>query len=89
MRKSILRQIIKEEIRRALNEAVKVNTDEFEASHGKKPSGSGGWAFRLEDKPNGQDGEVIWPSERNYKAALKAAKREAKEEGKSYVVVMP
>jgi hypothetical protein len=88
-----LRKLIREEVRRALNERIEVVTWEFEASHGKAPKGSGQWAFRLEDHPRGKDGEVIWPTQgkgaMTYAQALKLAKKQAKEEGMNYVVVMP
>jgi len=92
MKKSELRKVIKEEVRRVLHERIEVVTNEYEISHGEKPKGSGGWAFRLEDTPRGQDGEIFWPKSRGamtYKDSVKLAVAAAKEAGKNYVVVLP
>jgi len=67
-----------------LNEAVRVETNRYERSHGKKPRGYGRWAFYFDDK----GGEPIFtPKAMSYTDAVKWAKEEAKKAGKEYVYV--
>ena len=93
MKKSELRQIIREEVQRLIAEKVEIVTTEFEVAHGKKPKGVGGWAFRLEDHPRGKDGEIVWPSQgkgsMRFQAAAKAAIKMANDDGKRVIIVMP
>lgn len=93
MNRKELQQLIREEVRRVLEEKQEIITSEYEASHGRPPRGTGQWAFRLEDNPRGKDGEVIWPTQgkgaMRYADALKLAKKQAKEENADYIVVMP
>ena len=94
MRKSQLRKLIAEEVSTLLTEAqARVETREYETAHGKKPSGSGAWAFRLSDTRAGGDGQIIWPSSGSgsmkYNDALKIAQKKAVDSGKRYVIVMP
>jgi hypothetical protein len=67
-----------------LNEAVRVETNRYERSHGKKPRGYGQWAFYFDDK----GGEPIFtPKAMSYSDAVKWAKGEAKKAGKEYIYV--
>jgi hypothetical protein len=67
-----------------LNEAVRVETNRYERSHGKKPRGYGKWAFYFDDK----GGEPIFtPKAMSYSDAVKWAKGEAKKAGKEYIYV--
>jgi len=67
-----------------LNEAVKVETNRYERSHGKKPRGYGKWAFYFDDR----GGEPIFtPTPMSYTDAVKWAKGEAKKAGKKYIYV--
>jgi len=67
-----------------LNEAVRVETNRYERSHGKKPRGYGRWAFYFDDR----GGEPIFtPKTMNYSDAVKWAKEEAKKAGKEYIYV--
>ncbi len=67
-----------------LNEAVRVETNRYERSHGKKPRGYGRWAFYFDDK----GGEPIFtPKAMSYSDAVKWAKGEAKKAGKEYIYV--
>lgn len=67
-----------------LNEAVRVETNRYERSHGKKPRGYGQWAFYFDDK----GGEPIFtPKAMSYSDAIKWAKGEAKKAGKEYIYV--
>src|SRR6056300_1226950 len=67
-----------------LNEAVRVETNRYERSHGKKPRGYGQWAFYFDDR----GGEPIFtPKAMSYSDAVKWAKGEAKKAGKEYIYV--
>ena len=67
-----------------INEAVRVETNRYERSHGKKPRGYGKWAFYFDDK----GGEPIFtPTSMSYTDAVKWAKGEAKKAGKEYIYV--
>jgi hypothetical protein len=60
---------------------VEVKTTEFEFSHGKKPSGTGYWAFEI-------GGETFWHAGL-YSAAKKLAVALAVSRGVQIVKVMP
>jgi len=81
MKKSELRQIIREEIQNLLE--VEVSTSKFEFSHGKKPKGDGGWIFKI--------GSEEWaaPGRLPYGKAVAAAKAYAKKKGAYSIEVMP
>jgi len=67
-----------------VKEAVRVETNRYERSHGKKPRGYGKWAFYFDDK----GGEPIFtPTSMSYTDAVKWAKGEAKKAGKEYIYV--
>ena len=71
-------------IQSELNEAVRVETNRYERSHGKKPRGYGQWAFYFDDR----GGEPIFtPKPMSYSDAVKWAKGEAKKAGKEYIYV--
>ena len=92
---SKVRQIIREEVRCLMLEArIEVVKNEFINSHGKEPKGTGNWAFRLEKRERGQDGDIFWPSSGGkgvmpYTKALALAKQEAKETGMTFIYVLP
>lgn len=67
-----------------LNEAVRVETNRYERSHGKKPRGYGQWAFYFDDR--GGD-PIFTPKAMSYSDAVKWAKGEAKKAGKEYIYV--
>jgi hypothetical protein len=75
MHKSELCKLIREEIQLVLKERIEVVTKEYELSHGKSPAGTGQWAFRLENTPNGRNGEIFWPSQRNAAATGRTPQR--------------
>ncbi len=83
MKKSELRQIIREEIQILFSEAIEVSTTEFEFSHGKKPKGDGGWIFKI--------GSEEWeaPGRLTYGKAVAKAKAYAKKKGATQIEVMP
>lgn len=67
----------------SLDEGITVSTDRYKRSHGKNPSGWGGWAFYF-----GKSKEPSFaPSAMNYSDAIKWAKEKAKEEGETVIYV--
>ena len=88
---SKLRKLIQEELKSYLNEAAaQVRDEQYVFSHGKKPTGTGSWAFRFEKNRNGTDGEIWWvPNNMPYAKAVKAAQEEAKKSGSEFIFVMP
>lgn len=96
MKKSELRQIIREEIQRVLTEsAPSIETSQYVASHGKEPKGTGNWAFQLRKDRNDKNAEMYWPSEGGrgplpFAKALAMAKKEAAQQGDiGFIYVMP
>lgn len=87
MKKSELRQIIREEIQNLLeiesSTKINVSTRKFEFSHGKKPKGDGGWIFKI--------GSEEWeaPGRNTYGKAVTKAKAYAKKKGATEIEVMP
>lgn len=82
-----------------LNESyLHINTEIYERSHGKKPSGSGNWGFEfkkhgktIEDE-NGESvwwARELWGSNMPLSKALELAKKEAKERNADEIVVLP
>lgn len=69
-----------------LNEGVEVNTNKYQGAHGKKPSGKGMWAFKLQGHQTEMD--VYTPSAMMYTDAVKWAKGEAKKIGATEIVVL-
>lgn len=67
-----------------LNEAVQIDTSRYERSHGKKPRGTGMWAFYF-DRAGGD--AMFIPSAMTYPDAVNWAKGQAKDAGKSVVYV--
>lgn len=67
-----------------INEAVSVETNRYERSHGKKPRGTGQWAFYF----TSTGGEPIFvPKSMSYSDAVKWAKGEAKKAGETTIYV--
>ena len=68
-----------------VNEAAKIETERYVRSHGKKPTGYGGWMFSYN-----RDGSDEWqiPNGMSWPDAQKWAKKKAKEDGEDYVYVM-
>lgn len=67
-----------------INEAVSVETNRYERSHGKKPRGTGQWAFYF----TSTGGEPIFvPKAMSYSDAVKWAKGEAKKAGETTIYV--
>ena len=68
-----------------IDEAVKIETERYVRSHGKKPKGFGGWMFSYN-----RDGSDEWqiPNGMSWPDAQKWAKNKAKEDGEDYVYVM-
>lgn len=66
-------------IQEFLSEGIVINTRNYEASHGKKPRGSGGWAFSVDGK------EIMLHG--SYTECLNKAKSEARKLKKSYVEI--
>lgn len=96
MKKSELRQLIREEIQRVLTESTpSIETSQYVASHGKEPKGTGNWAFQFRKDRNDRDGEMFWPSESGrgvmpFAKALSLAKKEAAQQGDiGFIYVMP
>lgn len=96
MKKSELRQLIREEVQRVLTEsAPSIETSQYVASHGEEPRGKGNWAFQFRKNRNDRDGEMFWPSKGGrgtmlFAQALKLAKKEAAEQGNiGFIYVMP
>ena len=81
MKKSELRQIIREEIEK-LSERFYVDDFDYRASHGKAPKGRGSWAFAFEH-PRKNSEPWFAPSNLTYADAKKAAAKEAKKRGAS------
>lgn len=74
-----------------LDEAVRVNTNQYEASSGQKPRGFGSWAFAFDADYPSEVGsnEIFWVKSSKYSDALKKAKAEAKKRGAFSILVMP
>jgi len=97
MRKSELRQMIREEVQRVLTEAgPSVETAQYVASHGREPRGTGNWAFQFRKTRNDRDGQMYWPTREGsggplpLKKALAMAKKEAKALGDiAFIYIMP
>lgn len=93
MKKSELRRIINEEIKRMISEGPdpRVNTSLYVASHGKEPKGNGQWAFQFRKGQNDTNPEMFWPKgPLPYAKALALAKAEAKTLGNiSIIDAMP
>lgn len=67
----------------SLDEGITVSTDRYKRSHGKNPSGWGGWAFYF-----GKSTEPSFaPSAMNYSDAIKWAKEKAKDQGETLIYV--
>lgn len=66
-----------------------LDTTEYQAIHGKKPSGRGTWAFRLEKKKRGTDGPIVWPDEKDFRKAVSRIEDDHADEGYKFIVVMP
>ena len=68
-----------------VNEAAKIETERYVRSHGKKPTGYGGWMFSYN-----RDGSDVWqiPNGMSWPDAQNWAKKKAKEDGEDYVYVM-
>jgi hypothetical protein len=64
---------------------VTVSTSAYEFAHGKRPRGTGHWAFYFRNGTS-EVGEMFWASG-SYSAAKAAAVREAVARGASTVVV--
>lgn len=67
-----------------LNEKISVDTSRYERSHGKKPKGRGAWAFYF-DRTGGE--ALFTPQSMDYTDAVKWAKEQAKEAGKTVIYV--
>lgn len=69
---------------------VRVNTSEFQFSHGREPKGRGCWAFSYNRDPDfaSNSGEVMWFTG-TYAEARKQAIAQAAAEGKSLIFVQP
>lgn len=82
-----------DEIDESVNlQEVDVRTEPYEASHGKKPSGRGGWAFGFDARyPSEVDHkDLFWvQGSKQYSEALAIAKQEAKKRGAHTILVMP
>lgn len=67
-----------------INESISVETNRYERSHGKKPRGTGQWAFYF----TSTGGEPIFvPKSMSYSDAVKWAKGEAKKAGETTIYV--
>ena len=67
----------------SLDEGVAVSTDRYKRSHGKNPSGWGGWAFYIDNDKE----PMFTPGPMNYSDAVKWAKEQAKNKGVNTVYV--
>ena len=72
-------------IESVVTEAAKIETERYVRSHGKKPTGYGGWMFSYN-----RDGSDVWqiPNGMSWPDAQNWAKKKAKEDGEDYVYVM-
>lgn len=66
--------------------AVEFNTHEYEFSNGRKPRGTGAWAFAF--RRNADLSEIFWING-SYSEAKKVARAKAKAEGQHTVYVCP
>lgn len=72
---------------------MKVNTGTFEASHGKKPRGTGAWMFNIGKGQRHPDGRVDYTNTATFSGTYTQAKTEAlklaRRKGESQITVMP
>lgn len=68
---------------------VTVETSAFEFSHGRKPSGTGSWAFMLGDGAGRWLSEMFWVYNAAYGEAKRQAVAEARRQGCCEVSVQP
>jgi hypothetical protein len=61
---------------------IRVETNQYERSHGRKPKGAGGWAFEV-------DGQMIVRHGRTYAEARDQAVAAAKLAGAESLIVLP
>jgi hypothetical protein len=61
--------------------AVRVSTRQYEASHGRQPRGWGRWGFKIDD-------QIEWLAG-TYTEAKKLATKQARQEGISFIEVLP
>lgn len=62
--------------------SIRIDTTEYERSHGRRPRGNGNWMFRL-------DGGQIITGRGTLTKALAQAKAAARELGACFITVMP
>lgn len=86
-----------QEIKELLHESVRIETNQFVNSHGKKPRGTGNWLFGIGPKEkweNSNDGRLmfgrnIFHVTANYSEAVKQAKNYAVKMGEMVIYVLP
>lgn len=67
---------------------MRVETGEYEASHGKAPRGRGSWAFTF-GVNGGVESDIWYAAIGAYSGALKIAKAEARRRGADVLWVQP
>lgn len=72
-----------------LEEAVRIDTNEYQNSHGKTPKGRGSWIFAFDGEDDTKDSDKWFTANGTYAEALKAAKAEGKKRGAKTIKVMP
>jgi len=90
-----MKALIEELAGASLTEAVRVDTEEYQGSHGRKPRGRGNWMFAFgieaynETKKGKYDRPGVMTFNDTYGGALKKAKAHAKKIGKEPIYVLP